>query len=125
MTARPLLRLLAGSIAVLALVLAVAACGSSDNGSSASGTTATTKVAADVVAKGFSFTVKGPVQPGAQVHFANEDQTDHTMTADGGAFDTGHVAPGKEAALTAPTKSGSYAFHCSIHASMTGTLTVQ
>jgi plastocyanin len=65
------------------------------------------------------------VTPGATVRFRNDDQADHTMTADGGAFDTGHVAPGKEAEIHAPTAPGTYAFHCEIHPSMTATLTVR
>ena len=40
------------------------------------------------------------------------------------SFDTGSTAPGAEGEFTAPAEPGTYAFHCAIHASMTGTLTV-
>jgi plastocyanin len=42
-----------------------------------------------------------------------------------GKFDTGNIAAGKSVAITAPTKPGSYPFHCSIHSSMIGTLVVK
>jgi plastocyanin len=35
------------------------------------------------------------------------------------------IEPGKTATFTAPSAAGDYKFHCTIHANMTGTLTVQ
>lgn len=135
-------RLLPMVAATVLIALGLAACGSSDGGAVASSpTSSTTKNAAEyggtggggtggepstgteVVAKDFSLTsVK--VAPGAEVTFANQGQATHTMTADDGSFDTERVAPGATAKVTAPSKPGSYAFHCKIHPSMTGTLTV-
>ena len=54
----------------------------------------------------------------------NEDNTAHTVTADSGnAFDS--PAPTGNSTFTAPTKPGSYPFHCSIHPEMHGTLVVK
>ena len=59
------------------------------------------------------------------MYFANGDAIDHTMTADAGraTFDTGHVVGGKTS--TSRPRPGTYTFHCAIHSSMKGTLTVQ
>jgi plastocyanin len=128
MTSRRLLRPLAAPVAALSLVLALAACGNDDSTPSAKDTTATTKAdqAANVVGADFTFTMpKGTVKAGSEVYFENKGPSDHTMTADDGSFDTKPVAAGKTAEFDAPTAPGTYTFHCSIHPSMTGTLTVQ
>jgi plastocyanin len=128
MTSR-LLRPLAAALTALALVVALSACGNDDSTSTAKGTTPTTKEAKEspnVVGEDFSFTVpKGTVKAGSEVYFENKGPSDHTVTADDGSFDTQHVAAGKTAEFDAPTAPGTYSFHCSIHTSMTGTLTVQ
>jgi plastocyanin len=63
------------------------------------------------------------VAAGALVTFSNGDSTTHTFTADGGAFDSGMTAPGQSYKHTFSTP-GTFAFHCQIHSSMTGTITV-
>ncbi|MFF2508053.1 cupredoxin domain-containing protein [Streptomyces sp. NPDC058067] len=63
--------------------------------------------------------------PGTKVTVTNQDSTAHTLTADDKSFDTGHIAPGKSATFTAPSKSGAYSYHCTIHPTMHGTLTVR
>ena len=63
------------------------------------------------------------VSPGATVTVHNMDGLAHTVTADGGDFDS--PAPAGNSTFTAPTKPGSYPFHCSIHPEMHGTLVVQ
>jgi plastocyanin len=64
------------------------------------------------------------VAPGGQVTVANADGTVHTVTADGGEFDTGEVQGGGNATFQAPGQSGTYPFFCEIHPGMSGTLTV-
>jgi YVTN family beta-propeller protein len=72
----------------------------------------------------FAFAPKSlSVAPGQTVTFANNDSVAHTTTSD--MWDSGDIQPGTSYAVTAPTKPGSYAFHCSIHPFMTGTLVVQ
>lgn len=74
-----------------------------------------------------SFAYEGPemVKPGATVTVKNEDTVAHTVTSDtGNAFDV-KVGPSSSATFTAPSKAGSFAYHCTYHASMHGTLTVQ
>jgi plastocyanin len=65
------------------------------------------------------------VSPGARVTVANHDSTAHTATADQGqSFDTGDIDPGSSATITL-SKPGTYAYHCSIHPFMHGTLVVR
>ena len=60
---------------------------------------------------------------GTTVTWKNEDSINHTVTADDGTSFNVSVDAGKTATFTAPA-AGTYKFHCNIHASMHGTLTV-
>lgn len=64
------------------------------------------------------------LRPGATVTVTNQDSTAHTLTADDKSFDTGTIAPGATATITAPQQSGPHAYICTIHPFMHGTLTV-
>ncbi len=63
------------------------------------------------------------VHVGDTISWTNEDAASHTATADDGSFDTGALARGASGAHTF-TSAGTFAYHCSIHPSMTGTVTV-
>ena len=113
-------------IAVAALAIGLAACGSSSkksNSSSNSGSNSSASAPDTITAQDFSLTSIS-VKAGATVTVKNDGPSTHTVTADNGEFNTGDVSPGSTKTFTAPTKPGVYKFHCSIHASMTGTLTV-
>jgi plastocyanin len=77
-----------------------------------------------VTISGFAF---GPasisVAAGSTVTWTNQDGTAHTVTADDGSFDSGSLAPGATFSQTFDTP-GTYTYHCAIHSSMTGTVTV-
>jgi plastocyanin len=62
------------------------------------------------------------VSSGANVTWTNNDSTTHTVTFDNGP-DCGSVAPGAavSATFSAP---GTYAYHCKIHPTMKGSVTV-
>ena len=45
------------------------------------------------------------------------------MTADDGSFDSGNLAPGATFSQSFSTP-GTFTYHCNIHSSMTGTVTV-
>jgi plastocyanin len=64
------------------------------------------------------------VSAGTKVTFANESDITHTATANGGAFDTGHIKPGTTASVTFK-RPGTYTFHCSIHPFMHGKIVVK
>jgi len=61
---------------------------------------------------------------GQKVIWRNADALPHTATANGGAFDTGIVTAGASSAAVAMGAAGTFPYHCSVHPSMTGTLTV-
>ena len=60
---------------------------------------------------------------GTTVTWHNDDATNHTVTADGDAFSSGFVPPGGAFSFTF-TRQGTFAFHCSIHRFMKGSVTV-
>jgi plastocyanin len=75
-----------------------------------------------VTIKGFAFSPKTlTVKAGSKVKVTNKDGTTHTFTANKGAFDTGDIDGGSSATVTVK-KPGTYAYHCNIHSSMTGTV---
>jgi len=65
------------------------------------------------------------VKSGTKVTVTNNDSTAHTATSnDGSSFDTGDIDPGSSKTITV-SKPGTYAYHCTIHSFMHGTLVVQ
>ncbi len=65
------------------------------------------------------------VPVGTKVEWHNQDGVPHTVTSDiQGLFDSGVLNPGKKFDFTFNTL-GSYGYHCSIHPSMQGTITVK
>jgi plastocyanin len=78
-----------------------------------------------ITIKDFTFSGPSSVKAGAPVMVTNQDAEAHTLTADNaGGFDV-KVDPGKSVTFTAPSKPGSYPYHCSFHSNMQGTLTVR
>jgi plastocyanin len=101
----------------------VVACGSSGSSSSSPPSHASTP-ASTITIEDFRFTTPDSVTPGATVTVDNKDGTAHTVTSDDGdAFDD--TADSGTSTFTAPTKPGSYPFHCSLHPEMHGTLVVK
>jgi plastocyanin len=81
---------------------------------------------ATITIKDFAFGSPITVSPGATVSVTNQDTAEHTVTADQGqAFDTEVKGSGGTATFTAPSQPGTYAFHCTYHPNMHGTLTVK
>ena len=64
------------------------------------------------------------IQVGDVVTWTNQDSVAHTATADDGSFDTGQLANGAFETVTFDT-AGTFAYVCSIHAQMTGTIVVE
>jgi len=117
-------------VLLVAGALLLAACGS---GGPKSSTTTTAGSSAGATSTSDSITISnfmfGPmnttVSPGATVSVTNKDSATHTLTATGGAFNTGNITQNQTKTFKAPTKPGKYSYICNIHQYMTGTLTVK
>ncbi len=81
--------------------------------------------AASVIIKDFSFSPASlSVAKGTTVRWTNNGPTTHTVTSNTSLFDSGNIAaPNGTFSYTFST-AGTYAYHCSIHPNMTGTITV-
>lgn len=64
------------------------------------------------------------VHTGAKVRWVNQDQLQHSVTADNGGFDSGLIDPG-HAYERVFDRPGNYAYHCTPHPFMTGHVIVE
>lgn len=124
-------RMAIGAIAVVAL----SACSSSGSGATAGSSgggggsapcsVATSAGTVTAAIKDFEFdpaTVTAKV--GDTITWTNNGPAQHTVTLDSqSSCDTGTISAGSTGSLTF-TAAGSYPFHCKIHSSMKGTITV-
>lgn len=130
---------------LLALSLALAACGDSDDDTTGSATTTETtteesgateesgsepapsgEAAKAEKVKIVEFTYQPDpvvVQTGGKVIWQNEDAAPHTATADDGSFDTGTIEQGKIGSETFK-EAGTYPYFCEIHPDMRGSVEV-
>ena len=122
----------------IALLLATMASGCDEDLSSAVGPTpnltptspaifaATVTIQANARTLSTAAFVPNPVivSSGGVVTWSNTDTTTHDMVEDGGAWDSGRMAPGGGFDFTFSSK-GSFPYHCSIHSGMVGTVVVQ
>jgi len=93
--------------------------------SSMAGSSTAAQPAAMIHIDKFKYAVPASVSPGAKVSVMNMDGEAHTVTADsGGGFDDKATA-GAVTTFTAPSKPGSYPFHCTYHSNMHGVLVVK
>jgi plastocyanin len=109
--------------------LALAACsggGAATTGPVASvcnDSTGATTVDAHVKNKVWSQPVSAKV--GDVITWTNDDAVAHKVALDDGSCTMGaNIAPNGGAASLVFTKAGTYPFHCTIHPSMTGTITI-
>jgi plastocyanin len=109
-------------LAVLTLAIGLAACSSSSKKSSPP-TSGSSGTAANITIQNLTFNPT-PVKAGSTVTVKNMDGFEHTVTSDDGTSFNISVPGGSTQTFTAPAKAGSYKFHCNIHSSMHGTLTV-
>jgi plastocyanin len=122
-------RILTISLFVVTTLVAVAAC--SNSGGSVAPSAATSQApaapaggATAVSVKDFAFNpATASVPTGSKVTWTNNDTTAHTVTFDDGSADSGNVAPAATFDHTFTT-AGTFAYHCTIHSQMKGTVTV-
>jgi len=107
------------AVAILALAVSLGACSSSGAAKTASTAAATT-----ITIHNFSFHPPTlTVKAGTTITVKNSDDTDHTVTALDGSFNTGPIPGGKSATFTV-AKAGTFPYHCNIHNYMTATIQV-
>ncbi len=123
----------AGALAIVAglLVLSLSGCGASSVSASPRATAPSTAPAAraasspTVVIRNFKYQPKViTVSRGTTVTFANHDTTNHTVTADHGAFNLGNFNRGQSHRFRF-TRAGTFTYHCSYHPFMHGTVIVR
>jgi plastocyanin len=90
---------------------------------SPSATPTTSPVTITIAGMAFS-PATASVRAGSAVRWHNADTITHTATDNGGAFDTGPIAPGATSGAVTLNTAGTFPYHCSIHPSMVGTLDV-
>ena len=79
----------------------------------------------NVAIRDFSYTPKVlTVRAGDTVHFVNRDSEAHTVTVQGGKIDSGGLDTG-DAWSYRFTHPGKYAYFCSLHPYMRGTIVVK
>lgn len=65
------------------------------------------------------------IKVGDTIVWSNEDNMNHTATADNGSFDTGMVPKKTKSKPITFSKAGSVPYHCKVHGqSMSGTVQV-
>jgi plastocyanin len=64
------------------------------------------------------------ITAGSTVTWTNGTGPTHTATSDTGAWTTGNIAPGGTSVAVTFPAAGTFAYHCAIHPSMTGTVIV-
>jgi len=83
-----------------------------------------TQGANEVFIQGMAFSPAAlTVMAGTTVTWTNKDGMTHTVTSDTSLFDSGNVASNATYSYTF-ANAGTYAYHCTIHPSMKGTITV-
>lgn len=114
----------AGNTSATPATSASSASASAAGSSSPSAKSSSSTIASTITAKDFKFGPPLTVAAGATVTFANADDAPHNVTDDDGAF-TSKTVTAASTTFTAPSKAGTYHFHCSVHPEMHGTLVVQ
>jgi plastocyanin len=114
-------------VLLLAGALLLAACGSGTPAKSGSSSpTGTSSSGTSITISNFMFSPMSlTVSPGATVKVTNKDSATHTLTANGGQFNTGDVTQNQTKTFKAPSKPGTYHYICNIHQYMMGTIVVK
>lgn len=109
--------------AVLSLAALVPGCGGEDKGTNptpAPGADVTIEIVANNGSNSYSPN-PATARLGQKVAWHNAHVQTHTATADGGAFDTGNIAPGGTCAPITMNTAGTFPYHCTPHPSMVAT----
>ena len=110
---------------ILVLIAAIVLAACSSGGKTSTTTTTSTSSGNTVTLANFAFSPATlNVQVGTTVIWTNNDSTTHTVTSESGVFDSGNLATNATFSYTF-NSAGTFAYHCSIHTSMTGKVVVK
>ena len=113
------MRAMIGVVAVVALL--GSGCGSSTSPANSCGSSGASANVNTTSSNSFSPNA-ATINHGQTVCWQNSSSVVHTVTDDGGAFDT-NLPVGQTFLQTYPT-AGTYTYHCKLHAGMTGSINV-
>ncbi|MGB6058573.1 MAG: cupredoxin domain-containing protein [Microthrixaceae bacterium] len=118
-------------ISLCTLFVLATGCGSSSDASSAEAgakaeTGGASPAAAVVHIKDYAYDpTELDVKAGQQIKFINDDDVEHTATADDKSFDTGSLAPGESKTVTVKSGvTGADSYFCTVHNYMKATVTI-
>ena len=114
------------SLVVILSVLVASCGGGSPETTAAPSTTAGAAAGgAQVMLRGSAFDPETvTIRTGESVTWTNEDSANHTVVGDSGGFESDDLAKGDTFSFAFATP-GTFAYHCSIHPSMKGTVIVE
>lgn len=108
----------------IALVALVAACGGDDTDPPPTPDTGNGGEEIAITIVDFAFSGPDTVAVGDTVTVTNEDSMAHTWTAVGNEFDSGSLGEGESFDFTFD-EAGEFDYFCTIHPTMTGTITAE
>ena len=112
-----------GALLMAFMLAGCSAPSTSSSGGSSSGGTAPSTV--QVVLQNIAIQPANvTVAVGGTVTWVNQDSVTHNLTDDAGSWSSGALAPGKSFSQKFTT-AGTFPYHCIIHPSMTGQITVK
>lgn len=114
------------AVALVGLIVVLGACGDDGDSDAEPGDQATGESgAADATLEVVEIEYHDVSAPaGGTLEIVNSSGVEHTFTADDASFDQSYGSD-ESIAVDVPDEPGDYPFHCEIHPTMTGTLTVE
>jgi plastocyanin len=112
-------------ILCLGVLVSLPGCSGGYGAANPATTTAASASSNSIAIANFAFSpATTTVKAGTAVTWTNKDSTTHAVASDSGVFQSGDLALNGTYTYTF-SKAGTYAYHCSIHPSMKGTVIVQ
>jgi plastocyanin len=114
------------TLAIVTTALGSVACGSSSPSTPSPAPAADVTVNIVGISGGASFAPNPTtVAVGQRIIWKNVDTRNHDIIQDANAFTTPIIASGASADAVTMSTRGTFAYHCGVHPSMVGTVTVQ
>lgn len=110
-----------GTLFVFAML--IVGCGGSDDPGTDPDQSGDASDSVTITIENFTFSQPDELAVGGTVTVTNDDSTTHTWTSDDDVFNSNGIDPGDSFEFTFDA-AGTYTFFCSIHPSMTGSITV-